>query len=137
MRITITVEDPTPEIATFLLALASQPTATVTTEPDDRWTPERARAYYNLLPPRARQILRTVTDNDGHCDATSLRQGERNLRGTTGAFRRILNEGARKGLWPDALPVPVLSVRYNGAVASFSAAPDTYEVFAQALQDGD
>ncbi|MFJ9774420.1 hypothetical protein ACIRVF_24825 [Kitasatospora sp. NPDC101157] len=32
------------------------PRHVVTTVPDDRWTPERARSYDDRLPPRAQQI---------------------------------------------------------------------------------
>ncbi|MGW7582362.1 hypothetical protein ACWGKU_15365 [Kitasatospora sp. NPDC054768] len=109
MKITITVENPTPEVLEKLLALATTPTAVVTAVPDDRWTPERARSYYDRLPPRAQQILLQVVEGEGECAAEELKANGRSLRGSTGAFRRVLTEGKRTGLWPDALPVPLLS----------------------------
>ncbi|MFD4397290.1 hypothetical protein [Kitasatospora sp. NPDC058478] len=109
MRITITVEDPTPEVAEQLLALADEPAAVVHAVPDHHWTPERARAYYDRLPPRAQQILLQVVEGDGECPADELRAQGRSLRGSTGAFRRVLSEGARVGVWPEALPMPVVS----------------------------
>ncbi|MFG2918108.1 hypothetical protein ACGF0D_35140 [Kitasatospora sp. NPDC048298] len=109
MKITITVENPTPEVLEKLLALAATPAAVVTAAPDDRWTPERARSYYDRLPPRAQQILLQVVEGEGECAADELKANGRSLRGSTGAFRRVLTEGKRTGLWPDALPVPLLS----------------------------
>lgn len=109
MKITITVENPTPEALEKLLALAAMPAAVVTTEPDDRWTPKRARSYYDRLPPRAQQILLQVVHGEGECPAEELKANGRSLRGSTGAFRRVLSEGKRTGLWPDALPVPLVS----------------------------
>ncbi|MFH8385460.1 hypothetical protein ACH4E7_31755 [Kitasatospora sp. NPDC018058] len=109
MKITITVENPTPEALEKLLALAAMPAAVVTAVPDDRWTPERARSYYDRLPPRAQQILLQVVEGEGECAADELRANGRNLRGSTGAFRRVLSEGKRTGLWPDALSVPLVS----------------------------
>ncbi|SOB88438.1 hypothetical protein [Streptomyces sp. 1331.2] len=109
MKITITVEDPTPEVLEKLLALAAVPAAVVTAVPDDRWTPERARSYYDRLPPRAQQILLQVIEGDGECGAEELKANGRSLRGSTGAFRRVLSEGKRTGIWPEGLPVPVVS----------------------------
>ncbi|MFJ2868318.1 hypothetical protein [Kitasatospora sp. NPDC087314] len=109
MKITITVENPTPEALEKLLALAAMPAAVVTAEPDDCWTPKRARSYYDRLPPRAQQILLQVVYGEGECAAEELKANGRSLRGSTGAFRRVLSEGKRTGLWPDALPVPLVS----------------------------
>ncbi len=109
MKITITVEDPTPEVLEKLLAFAAVPAAVVTAVPDDRWTPERARSYYDRLPPRAQQILLQVVEGDGECAAEELKANGRSLRGSTGAFRRVLSEGKRTGIWPDGLALPVVS----------------------------
>ncbi|MGW7446630.1 hypothetical protein [Kitasatospora sp. NPDC054795] len=109
MKITITVENPTLEVLEKLLALAATPAAVVTAVPDDRWTPQRARSYYDRLPPRAQQILLQVVEGEGECGADELKANGRSLRGSTGAFRRVLSEGKRTGLWPDALPVPLRS----------------------------
>ncbi|MFD8755696.1 hypothetical protein ACFV0O_32680 [Kitasatospora sp. NPDC059577] len=109
MKITITVENPTPEVLEKLLALAAMPAAVVTAVADDRWTPERARSYYDRLPPRAQQILLQIVEGEGECAAEQLKANGRSLRGSTGAFRRVLSEGKRTGLWPEALPVPVVS----------------------------
>ncbi|MFF0413419.1 hypothetical protein ACFYUY_23650 [Kitasatospora sp. NPDC004745] len=114
MKITITVENPTPEALGKLLALAAMPAAVVTAVPDDRWTPERARSYYDRLPPRAQQILLQVIQGEGECAAEELRANGRSLRGSTGAFRRVLSEGQRTGLWPDGLPVPLVSHLVGG-----------------------
>ncbi|MFE7531103.1 hypothetical protein ACFU7Y_36150 [Kitasatospora sp. NPDC057542] len=109
MKITTTVENPTPDALEQLLALAATPAAVVAVVPDDRWTPERARAYYDRLPPRAQQILLQVVEGDGECPADQLRAEGRSLRGSTGAFRRVLSEGARTGVWPEALLMPLTS----------------------------
>ncbi|MEU8925523.1 hypothetical protein AB0D10_32100 [Kitasatospora sp. NPDC048545] len=109
MKITITVENPTPEVLEKLLALAAMPAAVVTAVADDHWTPERARSYYDRLPPRAQQILLQIVEGEGECAAEQLKANGRSLRGSTGAFRRVLSEGKRTGLWPEALPVPVVS----------------------------
>ncbi|MFE4517828.1 hypothetical protein ACFRMQ_26960 [Kitasatospora sp. NPDC056783] len=114
MKITITVEDPTPEALEKLLALAAMPAVVVTAVPDDHWTPERARSYYDRLPPRAQQILLQVVEGRGECSAEELKADGRSLRGSTGAFRRVLTEGKRTGLWPDALPVPLVSHIVSG-----------------------
>ncbi|MGW4896244.1 hypothetical protein ACWEQL_28920 [Kitasatospora sp. NPDC004240] len=98
MEITITIKDPTPEVLAQALALAALPEAEVTVPPDDRWTPKWARAYYEALPPRAQEILLEVVRNGGDCTGDEVRRADRNLRGSTGAFRRVLNEGAKKGL---------------------------------------
>ncbi|MER7755258.1 hypothetical protein [Kitasatospora sp. NPDC097643] len=117
MKITITVEDPTPEALERLLALAALPGASVSAEPDDRWTPELARAYYESLPPRARHIMREVIAGGGWCSVDQARgDSGQSLRGCTGAFARRLREGALAGRWPAALPVPVMSVIAAGAV---------------------
>ncbi|MGW2542021.1 hypothetical protein ACWC5I_14410 [Kitasatospora sp. NPDC001574] len=138
MKITITVEDPTPEVLEKLLALASAPGAEVSAEPDDRWTVERARAYYQRLPPRAQAILLKVVADGGGCQADDLRGDGRSLRGSTGAFRRVLTEGARTGLWPDTLPVPVQSVLVGGQLQRIetpAGATSPHPVFEAALQD--
>ncbi|MFE6049257.1 hypothetical protein ACFQ6N_00700 [Kitasatospora sp. NPDC056446] len=114
MKITITVEDPTPEVLEQLLALAAVPAAVVTAVPDERWTPERARTYYERLPPRAQQILLQVVEGGGECGSEQLRAEGRSLRGSTGAFRRVLSEGKRTGVWPDALPLPLVSHLVGG-----------------------
>lgn len=114
MKITITVENPTPEVLEKLLALATTPAAVVTAVADECWTPERARSYYDRLPPRAQQILLQVVEGDGECTADELKANGRSLRGSTGAFRRVLSEGKRTGLWPDALPVPLVSHIVSG-----------------------
>ncbi|MFJ9774412.1 hypothetical protein ACIRVF_24785 [Kitasatospora sp. NPDC101157] len=140
MKITITVEDPTPEALEKLLALATMPTAVVTTVPDDRWTPERARSYFDRLPPRAQQILLQVVQGRGECAAAALRANGRNLRGSTGAFRRVLTEGKRTGLWPDALPVPLVSHIVGGQLKKLEMPGSgtdrhVYPVFAEGLRD--
>ncbi|MFJ9777223.1 hypothetical protein ACIRVF_39330 [Kitasatospora sp. NPDC101157] len=137
MRITITIEDPTPEALEQLLALAALPEATISAVPADRWTPERAFDYYELLPPRAKQILRAVVESDGRCDADVVKEDGKNLRGTTGAFRRVLNDGVRARRWPAALPVPVESVIVGGQLLFFDLIrqePDPLLAFREALK---
>ncbi|WP_380286527.1 hypothetical protein [Kitasatospora purpeofusca] len=121
MTITISVTNPTPEVLQHLLAIASAPGATVSTVPDDRWTPERARAYYDRLPPRARSILHAAVRKGGRVPVEDVRIDGKSLRGTTGPFRQVLREGARTDppLWPAALPVPVRSVRVGATVIGF------------------
>ncbi|MER8105591.1 hypothetical protein [Kitasatospora sp. NPDC094016] len=140
MRITITVENPTPEALEKLLAFATMPDAVVTALPDDRWTPERARSYYDRLPPRAQQILLQVVEGDGECAAEELKANGRSLRGSTGAFRRVLSEGKRTGLWPDALPVPLVSHVVGGQLKKlempgFGTDQYPHSAFEEALRD--
>ncbi|MFJ5071594.1 hypothetical protein ACIQC7_34775 [Kitasatospora sp. NPDC088556] len=118
---TFTVHDPGGTFRQQLLALLAEHVASVAVEepevPDNRWTVERAGLYYEHLPPRAREILRELTmDYDGAARPDEIRRSGRSLRGSTGAFRRILNEGARKGLWPPGLPLPVRSFTKGGKV---------------------
>ncbi|MFF8775060.1 hypothetical protein [Kitasatospora sp. NPDC015120] len=129
MTITISVTNPTPEVLEHLLAIASAPGATVSTVPDDRWTPERARAYYDRLPPRARDILHAAVRKGGRVQVDEVRVEGKSLRGTTGPFRQVLREGARTDppLWPAALPVPVRSVRVGAAVVAFDMIGGTDE----------
>ncbi|WP_329492492.1 hypothetical protein OG618_36995 (plasmid) [Kitasatospora sp. NBC_01246] len=141
MRITVTVEDPTPEVLERLLAFTSEPGAEVAALPDTRWTPERARAYYLNLPPRAQQILRAVVAGDGWCSADVARgESGRSLRGCTGAFARRIREGALAGRWPASLPVPVETVTTMGAVVrlempNHGTEADPLPAFRAALSD--
>ncbi|MFF2548098.1 hypothetical protein ACFVUY_36825 [Kitasatospora sp. NPDC058063] len=140
MKITITVENPTPEVLEKLLALATAPAAVVAAVPDDRWTPERARSYYDRLPPRAQQILLQVVEGQGECAAEDLKANGRSLRGSTGAFRRVLSEGKRTGLWPDALPVPLVSHIVGGQLKKLEVPGRdteqyTYWSFEEGLRD--
>lgn len=137
MRVTITVEDPTPDVLKHLLAIAAVPDAEVSATPDDQWTPQRARAYYDRLPPRAQEILRQLTAADGSCSADELRRDGKNLRGSTGAFKRVLAEGAKAGLWPTGLQVPVRSVVVGGTLCSIEMPPgerDPLSAFMDALE---
>ncbi|MER6364480.1 hypothetical protein [Kitasatospora sp. NPDC001527] len=121
MTITISVTNPTSEVLEHLLAIAAAPGTAVSAIPDGHWTPERARAYYDRLPPRARDILRAAVQQGGRVSADEVRVEGKSLRGTTGPFRQVLREGARADppLWPTALPVPVRSVRVGAAVIGF------------------
>ncbi|MER7707272.1 hypothetical protein ABTX81_30765 [Kitasatospora sp. NPDC097605] len=117
MRITITVDDPTPAALELVRAFAALPAARVAAEPADRWTTERARTYFRLLPPRAQQILRQVVEGGGACSAETLRgEGGRSLRGCTGSFGARVREGAAAGYWAAGIPVPVESVTVGGTL---------------------
>ncbi len=120
MKIMMTVENPTPAFQRDYFALMERHAAAIGPAAPPQWTPELAKAYYAQLPPRARAILHAVVMGHGRIDVDEVRRftGE-NLRGCTGAFKRILNEGARQGLWPHGLPVPVLSIHRGGRLTAF------------------
>ncbi|WP_099908800.1 hypothetical protein [Streptomyces sp. TLI_171] len=139
MEITLTVRDPDPAFQAKLLALLAEHAPAVTLVPDDRWTTERARAYYDRLPPRAAQILLALVRNGGHIPADDVRVAGGSLRGATGAFSRILREGAHANppRWPAALPNPVHPIHVGGSLVRFdlgTAGPnDCFPVFKEAL----
>ncbi|WP_331730943.1 hypothetical protein OHV05_37725 (plasmid) [Kitasatospora sp. NBC_00070] len=116
MEITITVSEPSPVFQRQLLELLAEHRAAIVTDvPDSRWTVARAGLYFERLPPRAKEILHDLaTVHGGATHPDELRRAGKNLRGSTSAFRRILNEGAKQGLWPDGLLVPVQSLTKGG-----------------------
>jgi hypothetical protein len=124
MEITITVRQPTPDFQEKFLAFLGDYAESVSYVPDMRWTPERARAYYDRLPPRARQILLAVVRNGGRVPADQVRVNGGSLRGATGAFRRVLREGAlaTPPLWPAELAVPVQPLHVGGVLVCFDLA---------------
>ncbi|MFJ2780201.1 hypothetical protein [Kitasatospora sp. NPDC087315] len=139
MQITVTVNNSSAPFQKKLLALLAEHASNVAVaEPDNRWTPKRARAYYDRLPPRAQQILLAAVENDGHIEADEVRHGGRSLRGCTSAFRQVLEDGVRAGRWPAALPVPVESIYGGGRVVRFDmpgygTPADPHQAFVDAL----
>jgi len=106
LKITVTVDEPTPEFQTRLLALLAENTGHV--EVDATWTPERAERYCLALPKRARRIVKEAANRDGYVSADDLRDDEdSSLRGHSAALKRLLDRGARDGWWPTGMEPPI------------------------------
>ncbi|MDH6229367.1 MULTISPECIES: hypothetical protein [Streptomyces] len=106
MRITLTVDQPTPEFQERLLALLADHSAHI--EVDTTWTAERAGRYYLALPTRARRIVKEAAERGGYVSAEELRDGEgTSLRGHSAALKRLLDRGGREGWWPQGMEPPV------------------------------
>ncbi|MFJ4343332.1 hypothetical protein [Streptomyces sp. NPDC088915] len=106
IKITVTVDQPTPEFQERLLALLAEHAAYV--EVDTTWDRERARRYYLALPDRAQRILKEAATRDGYVSADDLRDGEdSSLRGHSAALKRILDRGVREGWWPHGMEAPI------------------------------
>lgn len=106
MKITVTVEDPTPVFQTQLLALLADNAAAVVS--DSQWTIERASRYYLSLPSRAQRILREAAINDGYVSADDLRdEATDSLRGHSAALKQGLRRGVSNGWWPEGMLAPI------------------------------
>lgn len=122
MKITVSIEDPTPDFADKLLALLREHGDRVTTEPPTPvWTVDRAALLLSMLPPRAARIIRlAAADPDGRVATNTLREPGKNLRGHTAPIRHALDRGARLGHWPEGMPKPVRSVYTHGTAQATS-----------------
>lgn len=118
MRITIDniPDEIAHEIATGLITLLTQRTsvevinheaAVLSITPE--WTPDRAAALLRDLPDSAAGIIRAAARNNGWSDASALRgpDGDASLRGQASAITKAINRGARRGTWPQGMPLPV------------------------------
>lgn len=134
MRITVTVDEPTPEFQEKLLALLADHAEDV--ETDTTWTEERATHYYRMLPPRARRIVREAVERGGMVPAESLRDNpDDSLRGHSAPLSRILQRGKMLRRWPEAMKQPVTGVGPGfGKVEGYEISADLIPVFQAAIQ---
>lgn len=107
MKITVTIDEPTPDFQDRLLALLADHAAQV--ETDATWTSERAERYCLALPARARRILKEAANRpNGYVSAEDLRDDkDSSLRGHAAPLKRILDRGAREGWWPSGMELPI------------------------------
>ncbi|MGW3493605.1 hypothetical protein [Streptomyces sp. NPDC001020] len=133
MRITLTVDEPTPEFQTKLLALLAEHAQDV--EADTSWTEERATQYYRMLPARARRIVKEAVRRGGHVPADALRdKPDDSLRGHSAPLSRILQRGKTLRRWPEAMKQPVTGVGPGfGKVEGYEINPDLIPVFEAAI----
>ncbi|MBV6700229.1 hypothetical protein KV557_24520 [Kitasatospora aureofaciens] len=118
MRITVHIEDASPEIAHRLLDLLAEHPGALTTESlDPAWTEERALRLLRELPTRAATVIRLAAAGGGWVDAEHLRTADgKGLQGHTAAITQALKRGVRNGWWPEATVKPIEAV-YNSEVA--------------------
>ncbi|MEU7428357.1 hypothetical protein [Streptomyces sp. NPDC040750] len=135
MRITVTVDEPTPEFQTKLLALLADHTHNI--QVDTTWTEERATLYYRMLPPRARRIVKEAVQHGGLVLADALRdKPDDSLRGHSAPLSRILQRGKVLRRWPEAMKPPVTGVGPGfGKVEGYEIAPDLIPVFETAIRN--
>ncbi|WP_331745755.1 hypothetical protein [Streptomyces virginiae] len=109
IRITVSVENPTPEALADLDAFLTKHAAVVQT--DTAWTPARARSYYEELPARARTIVREALRRGGRVPADALRTDDgKGLNGHANGLKTTLTKGVEKQLWPHGMQQPVLGI---------------------------
>lgn len=134
MRITVTVDEPTPEFQTKILALLAEHVQDV--ETDTSWTEERATQYYRMLPPRARRIVKEAVQRGGMVPADALRdEPDDSLRGHSAPLSRILQRGKMLRRWPEAIEQPVTGVGPGfGKVEGYEIDPDLIPVFQTAIR---
>lgn len=135
MRITVTIDQPSGDFQTRLLALLAEHAANV--EIDTTWTVERAERYYRSLPARARRIVKEVVIRDGYVPADELRDDENSsLRGHSGALSRALTRGAMRGDWPDTMTAPIEPQGPGfGKVVGYRMPDDLVQTFFTAVQN--
>ncbi|MFJ7498009.1 hypothetical protein ACIQZB_44445 [Streptomyces sp. NPDC097727] len=135
MRITVTVEEPTPQFQEKLLALLAEHAGQVAT--DTTWTKERASRYYLALPPRAQRIVKEAVDRDGYVGAEVLRGTEKvSLRGHSAALKSILDRGVREGWWPDGMEPPIQAQGPGfGKVVGYRMPDDLTGMFRMAIKN--
>jgi hypothetical protein len=135
MRITVTVDDPTPDFQTKLLALLADHAEDV--ETDTSWNEERATHYYRMLPQRARRIVREAVQRGGHVPADALRDNpDDSLRGHSAPLSRILQRGKMLRRWPEAMKQPVTGIGPGfGKVEGYEIATDLIPVFETAIRN--
>jgi (2Fe-2S) ferredoxin len=134
VRITITVDEPTPEFQDKLLALLAEHAGDV--ETDATWTEERATHYYRMLPPRARRIVREAVQRGGMVPADVLRDNpDDSLRGHSAPLSRILQRGTVLRRWPEGMKQPVSGVGPGfGKVEGYEIAAELIPVFETAIR---
>ncbi|WOT40702.1 hypothetical protein [Streptomyces coeruleorubidus] len=137
MRITVTVDDPTPEFQGKLLALLAEHAEDV--ETDTTWTEERATHYYRMLPARARRIVKEAVERGGLVPADALRDSpEDSLRGHSAPLSRILHRGKMLRRWPEAMEQPVTGVGPGfGKVEGYEISADLIPVFKAAIRNAE
>jgi hypothetical protein len=135
MRITVTVDDPTPEFQGKLLALLADHAPDV--ETDTTWTEERATQYYRMLPARARRIVKEAVQRGGMVPADALRdKPDDSLRGHSAPLSRILQRGKMLKRWPEAMKQPVKGVGPGfGKVEGYEISADLITVFKAAIRN--
>jgi hypothetical protein len=135
MRITVTVDDPTPEFQDKLLDLLADHNEDV--EADATWTEERATHYYRMLPARARRIVKEAVQRGGHVPADTLRdKPDDSLRGHSAPLSRILQRGVMLRRWPEAMKQPVTGVGPGfGKVEGYEIDRDLIPVFQTAIHN--
>lgn len=135
MRITVTVDHPTPDFQTKLLALLAEHAADV--EIDTSWTEERATHYYRMLPTRARRIVKEAVQRGGHVPADALRDNpDDSLRGHSAPLSRILQRGVMLKRWPEGIKQPVTGVGPGfGKVEGYEMPADLIPVFQTAISN--
>lgn len=139
MRIVVTVDEPTPEFQTKLLALIGDHTQDVEVVADTTWTEERATQYYRMLPARARRIVKEAVQRGGMVPADVLRdKPDDSLRGHSAPLSRILQRGKMLQRWPMAMEQPVTGVGPGfGKVEGYEIAGDLIPVFQAAIRNID
>jgi hypothetical protein len=138
MRITVTVDEPTPEFQTKLLTLLADHVADVEeVETDTTWTEERATHYYRMLPVRARRIVKEAVQRGGTVPADALRdKPDDSLRGHSAPLSRILQRGKMLKRWPLAMEQPVTGVGPGfGKVEGYEIDRDLIPVFETAIRN--
>ncbi|MEU2451063.1 hypothetical protein ABZ605_13470 [Streptomyces sp. NPDC012765] len=137
-------DDLSAELALGILSLVArhQPVATGATAAtvlmQSDWTPERAAHLLRDLPARALAILRAVVDGSGWADVGTLRgpQGEETWKGLNATLAKVVNRGARRGLWPDGIRLPLTPTAHpdeERRIRGFAMSSEIVAVFAQAL----
>jgi hypothetical protein len=133
MRITVTIDQPSGDFQTKLLALLADHAAEV--ELDTAWTVERAESYYRSLPARARRIVKEAAIRDGYVPSEELRDDENaSLRGHSAALSRALQRGFMRGLWPENMPAPIEAQGPGfGKVVGYRMPDDLVQTFYTAI----
>ncbi|KAF0646605.1 MULTISPECIES: hypothetical protein [Streptomyces] len=132
MKITVTVEQATPEFQDRLLALLAEHAAHV--QIDATWTKERAERLYLALPTRARRIIKEAAANGGYVSANDLRDDENSsLRGHIAPIKRAIERGVASGWWPAGMETVVIPQGPGfGKVLGYQIPEHLVEVFKHA-----
>lgn len=99
-RLTLYVDNPSPE---WLALAAAQPTEHVTVATDEpALTTEAAARLIELVTPDAAYLLKLATDGDGRALGADFRaqRGEGRLNGATTSITRTINSLTKQGIWP-------------------------------------
>ncbi|MFC9736114.1 hypothetical protein ACFWG5_34790 [Streptomyces hydrogenans] len=132
MKITMTVENATPEFQERLLALLAEHAAHV--QIDATWTKERAERLYLALPSRARRVIKKAANNGGYVSADELRDDENSsLRGHIAPIKRAIERCAASGWWPAGMePVVIPQGPGFGKVLGYQIPEHLVDVFKHA-----